>query len=208
MIYRGKTGLRYNLSDTPLPSDNENEEIYNIIGQPNLLAKIYKSGKATQEEECRLVKMIDSPLNAELQPQGARPKDILYNLYNERQFAGFVVPNLTVNEDLNAVYENVSTVKCSNEASPVATHSLGISREGSRQIQLSPLHFLPIVIPVVAILVFIVWEGWAAVLMNVIALVLAVTIIPKERLAFRIMAIMHTSFWTFITFSVMLLGIF
>jgi len=60
MNLKGKGGLQYNLSTTPIAAGGEGE-IYNINGQPNLVAKLYKQGKATIDKEYKLVKMVNEP---------------------------------------------------------------------------------------------------------------------------------------------------
>jgi hypothetical protein len=101
MICYGKGRLQYILSSSPLAAGGEGE-IYNITRQPNLVAKIYKNGKASREKEQKLVRMIDFPPDSSVLSQIAWPRDVLYNA---GQFIGFIMPKMKINEDLNVIYE-------------------------------------------------------------------------------------------------------
>ena len=107
MIYKGKGGLQYDLAPTPLAAGGEGE-IYNVNGQPNIVAKIYKLGKTSVEKERKLVKMVDFPPDKSVLSQIAWPQDVLYNA---GQFVGFIMPKMNINEDLNVVYEYGSSAK-------------------------------------------------------------------------------------------------
>jgi len=107
MIYKGKGNVQYNLSGSPLAAGGEGE-IYDIAGRPNLVAKIYKPGKASAEKEHKLVKMVDFPPDSNVLSQIAWPRDVLYNA---GQFVGFVMSKMDINEDLNVIYEFGSSSK-------------------------------------------------------------------------------------------------
>ena len=107
MIFKGKGAIQYKLSDK-LTSGGE-AEIFDISGNPDLVAKIYKPGKASPNKERKLVRMIDFPPDISVLKQIAWPKDVLYNA--GRQFVGFVMPKMNINEDLNVIYEYGSTAK-------------------------------------------------------------------------------------------------
>ena len=214
IVYVGKAGVRYNLPDKLITSDDEGN-IYSIMGQPNLLAKIYKPDKITPEEEQRLMEMISSSPNAhfqhahvqsQAQSQTMHTHDILYD---NGKFVGVVMIKSETRErsdesDTDTKYPD--KVESAQPINPVPVNSSEIPNEEPQQDKLLPIHFLPLPIPVAAIVVWIVWGlDWVAVLMNLFALVLAIIIVPKKRVAFRIMMIMHTSFWAFITFAAMLL---
>ena len=111
MTLKGKGGIQYNLSTTPLAAGGEGE-IYTISGKSDLVAKVYKQGKATPEKERKLVRMVDFPPDSSILSQIAWPKDVLYN--NVGQFMGFVMQKMTINEDLNVVYEYGSSSKYPN----------------------------------------------------------------------------------------------
>ncbi|MDR2720568.1 MAG: hypothetical protein LBC03_07190, partial [Nitrososphaerota archaeon] len=108
MIYIGKGGLKYNLETNPFNSGGEGS-IYNIIGQPKLVAKIYKPNKLTAEKEKKLVRMVDFPPEKSVLSQIAWPQDILYD--NTGSFVGFVMPKLDIYEELNVIYEPGSSAK-------------------------------------------------------------------------------------------------
>ena len=107
MIYKGKGGLQYDLAVKPLAAGGEGR-IYNIVGQPDLVAKIYKSGKASLEKERKLLTMIKEPPDESVLSQIAWPRDVLYNA---GLFVGFTMPRMEINEDLNVMYEYGSTAK-------------------------------------------------------------------------------------------------
>jgi DNA-binding helix-hairpin-helix protein with protein kinase domain len=107
MIYKGKGGLHYTLASSSFKSGGE-AEIYDIIGQPDLVAKIYKPGKSSVEKERKLVKMVDFPPDSSVLSQIAWPKDVLYDAGS---FVGFVMPKMKIYEDLNVIYEYGSSAK-------------------------------------------------------------------------------------------------
>jgi DNA-binding helix-hairpin-helix protein with protein kinase domain len=100
MIYKGKGGLEYNLSNKPFASGGEGE-IYNIDGRPDLVAKLYKPGKASAEKEHKLVKMVNFPPDKRALSQIAWPLDVLYDAGT---FVGLTMPKMDINEDLNIFY--------------------------------------------------------------------------------------------------------
>jgi len=108
MLYRGKGGLQYALSPSPIANGGEGD-IYDINGKPNIVAKMYKPSKINAEKERKLVKMIDYTPNQKMLAQIAWPQDVLYD--SSGQFAGFVMPKMSVNEDLNVIYEYGASAK-------------------------------------------------------------------------------------------------
>ena len=108
MTYYGKGGIQYDLSAQPLAAGGEGE-IHNINRQPDLVAKIYKANKLSPEKEHKLIRMVAYPPNQNMLTQIAWPQDILYD--SRRQFAGFVMPKMQINEDLNIIYEYGSSAK-------------------------------------------------------------------------------------------------
>ena len=128
MMATGMSGASYDLSAKPIKSGGEGE-IYDIIGNPGsarfpaenvgpagrpdffpapIVAKMYKPGKATIEKEQKLLKMVENPPGAAMLSQIAWPQDVLYN---GRQFSGFTMPKMNVNEDLNVIYEYGASAK-------------------------------------------------------------------------------------------------
>jgi serine/threonine protein kinase len=110
MLYTGRKGSQYNLSVTPFATGGEGE-IYNVVGNSRIVAKIYKSGKADTAREHKLIKMLNFPPNKNVLSQIAWVKDILYK---NGRFVGFVMPKLPINEDLNVIYEYGASAKYFN----------------------------------------------------------------------------------------------
>ena len=107
MILKGKGGIQYNLEANPFAQGGEGQ-IFNIIGHPDKVAKLYKPGKITPDHERKLLKMVMSPPEQDVLDQIAWPLDVLYN---NRTFVGFVMPKFKLNEDLNVIYEYGSSAK-------------------------------------------------------------------------------------------------
>ena len=121
MNLTGKGGINYSLAAKPIKSGGEGE-IYDINGNPghggsagnpnffadSIVAKIYKPGKATSEKERKLIKMVAFPPDASVLAQIAWPRDVLYD---DGRFAGFIMPKMNVNEELNVIYEYGASAK-------------------------------------------------------------------------------------------------
>lgn len=111
MIYKGKGGIKYNLESSPFTQGGEGK-IYNIIGEPNKVAKLYKNGLNDSQKERKLLVMVNNPPNQEVMSQIAWPLDVLYDSSNT--FVGFIMPKLDINEDLNVIYEYGASSKYPN----------------------------------------------------------------------------------------------
>jgi DNA-binding helix-hairpin-helix protein with protein kinase domain len=107
VVYKGKGGIQYDLSSKPLAVGGEGE-IYDVIGQSGLVAKIYKPGKASVEKERKLVKMVNEPPSRSVLSQIAWPQDVLYNAMS---FVGFIMTKMETHEALNVIYEFGSSAK-------------------------------------------------------------------------------------------------
>ncbi len=107
MTLRGKGGISYNVKDNHFAQGGEGS-IHDIIGHPDKVAKLYKSGKITADHERKLVKMIQSPPDRDVMDQIAWPLDVLYE---NGRFVGFVMHKFKLNEDLNVIYEYGSSAK-------------------------------------------------------------------------------------------------
>ena len=107
MKLTGKGGLDYHLSAKPVKSGGEGE-IHDVIGRPGIVAKIYKPGRATPEKEHKLIKMVAFPPDAAVLEQIAWPQDVLYD---NGLFAGFIMPKMNINEELNVIYEYGASAK-------------------------------------------------------------------------------------------------
>jgi DNA-binding helix-hairpin-helix protein with protein kinase domain len=107
MSYKGKGGIQYNLAFKPFATGGEGE-VYDVVGQSGLVAKIYKPGKASLEKERKLVKMVSEPPAKSVLSQIAWPHDVLYDAGS---FVGFVMPKMKTHEALNVIYEFGSSAK-------------------------------------------------------------------------------------------------
>ena len=111
MIYKGKGGIEYNLSNNPFAQGGEGK-IYTIVGKPKLVAKLYKNNLNTTDKERKLIIMVDNPPIKEVMNQISWPVDVLYDSRNA--FVGFVMHKLDINEDLNVIYEYGESAKYPN----------------------------------------------------------------------------------------------
>ncbi len=106
MIYYGRNGQRYSLDSSPFAAGGEGG-IYNISGQPNMVAKLYKTSPG-KEKENKLLAMANKPLEANFLNQVAWPVDVLYD--SSRCFVGFIMPKISKGEELGEIYQ-VGSVK-------------------------------------------------------------------------------------------------
>ena len=111
MIYKGKGGKHYNLENTPFAQGGEGR-VFNIIGEPQKVAKLYKHGLNDTIKERKLLVMVSNPPAQSVMSQIAWPLDVLYD--NNNLFVGFVMPKLPINEDLNVIYEYGLSAKYQN----------------------------------------------------------------------------------------------
>jgi serine/threonine protein kinase len=111
MICHDKNGRRQYILSPKRRAVGGEGEIYDIIGQPNLVAKIYKPGKTGQEKERKLFRMINFQPVKSVLSQIAWPQDVLYNA---GQFIGFTMQKVNINEDLNVIYEYGPSAKYHN----------------------------------------------------------------------------------------------
>ena len=108
MTYKGRRGPQYTLSAQSFAKGAEGE-IFDIAGQSGLVAKIYHPGKATSDKEHKLAKMLNDPPDKNVLAQIAWPQDVLYD--SRGQFVGFVMRKMSVNEELNVMYESGASAK-------------------------------------------------------------------------------------------------
>lgn len=111
MQYKGKGGIQYNLESSPFAQGGEGK-VFNIIGKPNMVAKLYKNGLNDVSKERKLLVMVNNPPSKAVMSQIAWPLDVLYDGSNT--FVGFVMPKLAINEDLNVIYEYGTSSKYPN----------------------------------------------------------------------------------------------
>lgn len=112
MKYKGKSGKIYNLSN--LIAQGGEGMIYDVAENCNLVAKLYKDGKGKNDtaKERKLIAMINNPPDKSVLSQITWPQDILYN--SSGIFVGFIMLKLTINEDLNVIYEYGDDAKYKN----------------------------------------------------------------------------------------------
>ena len=108
MYYKGKGGKQYTLDQNPFAQGGEGK-LYNVIGNPDIVAKIYKNGLNNAEKENKLLIMVDNPPSQQVMSQIAWPLDVLYD--SRHSFVGFVMPKLPINEDINVIYEYGASAK-------------------------------------------------------------------------------------------------
>ena len=97
--YFGKSGIRYSVPDGCLASGGEGK-IYIVENYSCCVAKIYKEDRRTREREQKINVMIQCKLTDEQNKQITWPYDILYD---EKGFAGYVMPLLENGKNLNIV---------------------------------------------------------------------------------------------------------
>lgn len=102
MEYRSLTGRRYILGERIAKGGEA--EIYEIEGCGNAVAKIYDSPLRTSHREQKLMTMLKTPLDAQLDSLLAWPKDMLYD--NKGRFAGFVMRRITGGILLEKIYSD------------------------------------------------------------------------------------------------------
>ena len=100
-----------NQNSSPFAQGGEGK-VYEIIGKPKLVAKLYKNNLNTTEKERKLITMVDNPPDKNVMDQISWPVDVLYD--NRHTFVGFVMPKLSINEELNVIYEYGTTAKYKN----------------------------------------------------------------------------------------------
>ena len=109
MKLRGIRG-EYSLMFPAIKAGGEGE-IFDLIGNPKLVAKKFKPDKVSTDKENKLMTMINNPPDTSVQDQIAWPQDVLYDGW---QFVGFTMRKLAFEVDLNVVYEYGSTSKYPN----------------------------------------------------------------------------------------------
>lgn len=101
MYLKGITGLQYSLADSPFTSGGEGQ-IYEVIGDSSIVAKLYKDSIQKDEKEKKLVVMAQRPPNQDIIRFVSWPKDLLYD---NGFFKGFIMNRIDASKNLNVVYE-------------------------------------------------------------------------------------------------------
>ncbi|HEX2949841.1 MAG TPA: hypothetical protein VHV83_09795, partial [Armatimonadota bacterium] len=97
MIFNGASG-NYRLHDKPFAGGGEGD-VYHIDGMPGFVAKLYTTGKRTPDRLRKLGAMVH--IKPAIIDQYAWPTDILFE---NNQFAGFVMPEVSGKEKLRNIY--------------------------------------------------------------------------------------------------------
>ena len=96
--YKGMTNKTYKTQSSPIASGGEGE-IFDIIGMPGYVAKVFRSDKRTTERERKLSVMISVKPN--VVEQYAWPSDVIYE---NGKFAGYIMPKIQGKEKLRDIY--------------------------------------------------------------------------------------------------------
>lgn len=91
----------YSLESSPLAQGGEGD-IFRVQGKPEIVAKIYHSGKVSPEAEKKLGIMVSNPPEKHIISQMAWPLDLLYDASGS--FCGFIMPCLRSTTELLSVY--------------------------------------------------------------------------------------------------------
>ena len=96
--FNGNSGKNYRIQGSPLASGGEGE-IFNIIGMPDYVAKIFRYDKRTTERERKLSVMVS--IRPNMIEQYSWPVDVLYE---NGKFAGYIMPKIQGKEKLRDIY--------------------------------------------------------------------------------------------------------
>lgn len=99
ILFRGSKGDDYRIDSNPFAYGAEGN-IYSIVGNSSIVAKIYKREELDQLEE-KIKLMINRPLADVIMNSIAWPVDILYGLTGA--FCGYVMPKMDITHELNEV---------------------------------------------------------------------------------------------------------
>jgi uncharacterized protein YegL len=111
MTVIGLSGTQYQL-DSNLLSDGGEGKIYRVLsGLSKAVAKIYKTGVPTHELEEKLKYMVHHQPGSNVLNQVAWPIDVIYD--TRKKFSGFIMPVLSIGNELGEIYRYPSTLKIS-----------------------------------------------------------------------------------------------
>ncbi len=113
MEYIGSNKAKYTLENTPFKKGGEGS-VYNIVGKPDCVAKIYHGNVITAELESKIKYITNNPPSKTILDQIAWPLDYLRNANG--QFVGFVMPKLKIDAELGELYKYPpKKIKLTNE---------------------------------------------------------------------------------------------
>ena len=110
MVVKGLHGMQYQLDPTPIGSGGEGD-IYRVRGMAGKVVKIYKPGAFTPELSDKLMVMIKNPPSDGVLSQVAWPIDLVSS--DNRDNWGFVMPELSINDELGEIYKYPSALPLS-----------------------------------------------------------------------------------------------
>lgn len=102
MNYVGRNGTVYCTIEPPLGKGGEGA-VYNLVGSSDLVAKIFSDQNRTETRRRKLLVMVNTPLSQAAMHQVTWPIDVLYENGN---FAGYIMPAIKNNEELNVIYSD------------------------------------------------------------------------------------------------------
>ena len=101
MIFKGKSGTSYKIIEPAIGNGGEGS-VYKINGMPNFVLKEFIDSKRTEGRERKLLTMIASPVSNKIMEHVTWPKDVVYK---NGRFAGYVMPKINNNKNLNVMYK-------------------------------------------------------------------------------------------------------
>ena len=101
MIFKGKSGTSYKIIEPAIGKGGEGS-IYKIDGMPNFVLKEFIDSKRTEEREKKLLTMVASSVSNKIMEHVTWPKDVVYK---NGRFAGYVMPKINNNKNLNTMYK-------------------------------------------------------------------------------------------------------
>ena len=105
MEYIGTTGKMYKTIEPALGKGGEGS-VYKIANMPDYVLKVFLDSKRSETRHKKLLAMLSTPLSAEAMKQITWPIDVVYD---DGSFAGYVMPAIKNNEDLNVMYSDKYT---------------------------------------------------------------------------------------------------
>ena len=96
--YKGLSGTLYRTQNAPFAGGGEGD-VYDVVGVPGYVAKVYKPDKRTTERERKLSVMVSN--QPSVMEQYAWPLDVLYE---NGQFIGYIMPKINGKEKLRNIY--------------------------------------------------------------------------------------------------------
>ena len=100
-VYIGLKGQRY-ITQEPFLGKGGEGAVYALQNTPTLVAKIYNAKCRTDGRHRKISAMLTTPIDAKARDQVTWPLDVLYE---NGRFVGYVMPRLTMSENLNAIYD-------------------------------------------------------------------------------------------------------